>query len=102
PLSLCLHYGQTVFEGMKAFTMDDGKINIFRIGKHYDRFLKSLQRMCMPPVPEKLFIEAIHQLVQLDSDWVPRDPDGSLYIRPFMIATEDRIGVKISDEFLFM
>src|SRR5947207_15364581 len=47
PLSLCLHYGQTVFEGMKAFVMEDGKINIFRIDKHYDRFCKSLQRMCM-------------------------------------------------------
>ncbi len=102
PLALCLHYGQTVFEGMKAFAMEDGRINIFRIDKHYDRFTKSLQRLCMPPVPKKLFINAIHRLVQLDSDWVPREADGSLYIRPFMIATEDRIGIKVSDEYLFM
>lgn len=102
PLALCLHYGQTVFEGMKAFHMENGKINIFRIEKHYDRFIKSLHRMCMPPVPKKLFTDAIHQLVQLDADWVPHDADGSLYIRPFMIATEDRIGVKVSDEYLFM
>jgi len=102
PLALCLHYGQTVFEGMKAFAMEDGKINIFRMDKHYERFTKSLQRMCMPAVPKKLFKDAMHQLVQLDADWVPHDADGSLYIRPFMIATEDRIGVKASDEYLFM
>ena len=102
PLALCLHYGQTVFEGMKAFVMDDGHISVFRVDKHYERFTRSLRRMCMPQVPQKLFTEAIHQLVKLDSDWVPREADGSLYIRPFMIATEDRIGVKISDEYLFM
>lgn len=102
PFALCLHYGQTVFEGMKAFRMDDGKVNIFRIDKHYDRFCKSLSRMCMPHVPKALFMEAMHQLIQLDSEWVPNDADGSLYIRPFMIASEDRIGVKVSDEYLFM
>lgn len=102
PLALCLHYGQTVFEGMKAFVMDDGKINIFRMDKHYDRFTKSLHRLCMPAVPKKLFFDAIHQLVAIDADWVPRDADGSLYIRPFMIATEDRIGVKAADEYLFI
>lgn len=102
PLALCLHYGQTVFEGMKAFVMADGKINIFRMDKHHDRFSKSLHRMCMPHVPKKLFTNAIHQLVQLDAEWVPKDEDGSLYIRPFMIATEDRIGVKVAEEYLFM
>lgn len=102
PLALCLHYGQTVFEGMKAFQMMDNRINIFRIEKHYERFSKSLERMCMPVVPKELFIEAMHQLVQLDADWVPKDEDGSLYIRPFMIATEERIGVKVSDEYTFM
>jgi len=102
PMALCLHYGQTVFEGMKAFAMADGRINVFRIDKHYDRFTKSLERMCMPVVPKDLFVKAIHQLISLDADWVPRDEDGSLYIRPFMIASEDRIGVKVSDEYLFM
>ena len=102
PLALCLHYGQTVFEGMKAFAMADGTINIFRMQKHYERFCKSLDRMCMPQVPENLFKEAMHQLVQLDANWVPNEPDGSLYLRPFMIASEGRIGVKISDEYLFM
>lgn len=102
PMALCLHYGQTVFEGMKAFRMKDGKINVFRMKKHYDRFNKSLARMCMPAVPEQLFVDAIHKLVELDADWVPTDKDGSLYIRPFMIASEGRIGVKIADEYLFM
>jgi branched-chain amino acid aminotransferase len=102
PFALCLHYGQTVFEGMKAFVMHDGRINIFRPDKHYQRFEKSLARLCMPQVPKALFMEALHQLIQLDSNWVPADGDGSLYIRPFMIASEERIGVKAADEYLFM
>lgn len=102
PLALCLHYGQTVFEGMKAFRMADGGLNVFRIEKHYQRFLKSLDRMCMPQVPEWLFRDAICELVKLDAEWVPTDADGSLYLRPFMIATEAKVGVKIADEFLFM
>jgi len=102
PLALCLHYGQTVFEGMKAYVMNSGAINVFRMKKHHDRFNKSLARMCMPAVPEELFCGAIEELVRVDADWVPKDGDGSLYIRPFMIATEGRIGVKIADEYLFM
>ncbi len=102
PLSLCLHYGQTVFEGMKAFAMEDGRINIFRPDKHYDRFCRSLERMCMPSVPQALFMQALHQLVQLDAAWIPPSGEGSLYLRPFMIATEARIGVKVSDNYLFM
>jgi branched-chain amino acid aminotransferase len=102
PLALGLHYGQTVFEGMKAFKMADGRINVFRPQKHYERFVKSLERMCMPVMPYQFFIDAIDGLVRLDSDWVPSDDDGSLYIRPFMIATEPRIGVKVSDEYTFM
>jgi len=102
PFALCLHYGQTVFEGMKAFLMEDGKVNIFRPLKHYERFARSLERLCMPLVPQGLFIEALHQLVQVDADWIPTDPDASLYIRPFMIASEERIGVKVAEEYLFM
>jgi branched-chain amino acid aminotransferase len=101
PLTLCLHYGQTVFEGMKAFYMKDGSINIFRPEKHYERFNKSLHRMCMPEVPKDLFMDALHQFVQLEKDWIPNDEDGSLYLRPFMIASEERLGVKVSDEYIF-
>lgn len=102
PFALCLHYGQTVFEGMKAFLMKDGHVNIFRMEKHYDRFIKSLDRMCMPAVPKGLFTEALHQLVHLDANWVPAEDDGALYIRPFMIASEERLGVKVADEYVFM
>ena len=102
PNALCLHYGQTVFEGMKAFKTKDGKVNIFRPDKHYERFCLSLDRMCMPHVPETLFHEAVKQMAQLDSGWIPDDENGSLYIRPFMIASEERLGVKIADEYLFM
>lgn len=102
PFALCLHYGQTVFEGMKAFLMQNKHINIFRPEKHYERFCKSLERMCMPAVPKELFMEALHQLVQLDASWVPEDEHGALYIRPFMIASEARMGVKVADEYLFL
>lgn len=102
PFALGLHYGQTVFEGMKAFLMNDGKVNIFRPAKHYERFALSLERMCMPVVPKALFNEALHQLIQLDAAWVPDHPDGSLYIRPFVFASENKLGVKAADEYLFM
>lgn len=102
PMSLGLHYGQTVFEGLKAFRSVTGDINVFRVKKHFERFNLSLERMCMPAVPESLFTEAIHALVETDQKWVPGLPDSSLYIRPFMIATESKIGVKVSDEYLFM
>jgi branched-chain amino acid aminotransferase len=102
PTALALHYGQTVFEGMKAFRMADGRINIFRIHKHYERLTKSLDRMCMAIVPEEVFIEGLRQLIALDKDWVPADPGAALYIRPFAFASEARFGVKISDEYKFI
>ena len=71
PSTLALHYGQTVFEGMKAFRMEDGRINIFRIDRHYDRFVRSLDRMCMPAIPKEIFSEGLLQLVNLDKAWVP-------------------------------
>jgi len=101
PTTLALHYGQTVFEGMKAFRMEDGRINIFRIEKHYDRFVRSLERMCMAVVPKDIFIEGLLQLIRLDKAWVPLEP-ASLYIRPFMFASEAKFGVKISDEYRFI
>ena len=102
PFALCLHYGQTVFEGMKAFRMEDGTVNIFRPDKHHERLSKSLELMCMPEIPKGLLIEALHQLIQLDSAWVPEEEDGALYLRPFVIASEEKLGVKAADEYLFM
>lgn len=101
PMALCLHYGQTVFEGFKAYKLADGNISIFRPYKHHSRLNKSLDRMCMPPIPEELFMDAVHSLVALEQGWVPDRPDASLYLRPFVIATEPRLGVKVSDEYLF-
>ncbi|MBS1512165.1 MAG: branched-chain amino acid aminotransferase [Bacteroidetes bacterium] len=102
PTALALHYGQTVFEGMKAFTMHDGRINIFRMEKHYERFTKSLLRMCMAPVPKDIFVEGLMQLIAADKNWVPKQPGSALYIRPFMYASEARFGVKVSDEYRFI
>jgi branched-chain amino acid aminotransferase len=102
PTALALHYGQTVFEGMKGFRMADGNISIFRLDMHFHRFNNSLRRMCMPEVPYELFAESILQLVTLDQAWVKDIKDTSLYIRPFAIATEERFGVKVSDEYKFI
>jgi len=102
PTSLALHYGQTVFEGMKAFRMQDGKVNIFRIDKHYERFIRSLKRMCMAEIPYEIFEEGMMQLIALDKNWVPGQEGSSLYIRPFMYASEAKFGVKPSDEYRFI
>ncbi|HMH24822.1 MAG TPA: branched-chain amino acid aminotransferase [Puia sp.] len=101
PSALGLHYGQTVFEGMKAFRQADGRINIFRPRKHYERLERSAERLCMPAPSWEIFSEGLRQLVELDRDWVPTSAGGALYIRPFIIATEARLGVKISDAYRF-
>ena len=102
PSTLALHYGQTVFEGMKAFRMKDGRINIFRMDRHYDRFVKSLERMCMAVIPKEIFMDGLMKLIETDKAWVPSKAGNALYIRPFMIASEARFGVKISDEYRFI
>ena len=102
PSMLSLHYGQTVFEGMKAYRTDSGEITIFRIEAHHARFNKSLERMSMPTISYELFVSAILQLVKLDAAWVPQGSGSSLYIRPFVFASEARMGVKVSDEYRFM
>ncbi len=102
PAMLSLHYGQSVFEGMKAFRMKDGRINIFRPHRHQQRFQRSLDRMCMPVVPEDLFIQSLHALVELDQAWIPSSDGASLYLRPFVFATESRLGVKVADEYKYI
>ncbi len=102
PSTLALHYGQTVFEGLKAFRMEDGRISIFRIEKHYQRFCRSLKRMAMPEVPFDIFNIGLQQLVKIDKDWVPSKNGDSLYIRPFVFASEERFGVKVSEEYKFI
>lgn len=102
PSTLALHYGQTVFEGMKAFRMKDGRINIFRLERHYERFAISLERMCMAVPPKEFFTEGLMKLVETDKAWVPAKAGASLYLRPFMYASEAKFGVKISDEYRFI
>lgn len=102
PTSLVLHYGQAVFEGMKAFRMQDKRINIFRMEKHYDRFAKSLERMAMAIPPKEIFVEGLAKLIALDKAWVPVNEGDALYIRPFEIATEAKFGVKVSDKYSFI
>ncbi len=102
PATLALHYGQTVFEGMKAFRMADGRVNVFRMEKHYDRFVKSLERMCMAVPPKEIFTEGLMKLVETDRAWVPRQTGAALYLRPFIYASEARFGVKISEQYRFI
>ncbi len=102
PAILSLHYGQAVFEGMKAFRMDNGGINIFRPQRHSQRLNQSLARMCMPVVDEAFFIEALKAVIRTDEKWIPSSEGSALYIRPVVFASESRLGVKISDEYKFV
>jgi branched-chain amino acid aminotransferase len=102
PAMLSLHYGQAVFEGMKAFRTKDGSINIFRPHKHLERFNRSLDRMCMPLIPEEMWLSSLQALIEADHQWVPATEGSSLYIRPVMFATESRLGVKVSDQYKFV
>lgn len=102
PLAMCLHYGQTVFEGLKAYRMRDGNINVFRLNSHFERMNRSLARMAMPEIPESLFANGLADLVKKEEQWVIDHADYSLYIRPFVIATESRLGVDAADEYLFI
>jgi branched-chain amino acid aminotransferase len=87
---------------MKAFRMKDGRTNILRPLKNFERMNLSLERMCMPPLTEELFMHGVSQMVDADKKFIDADEDSSLYIRPLVIASEERIGVKVSDEYLFI
>lgn len=102
PATSVIHYGQSIFEGMKAFRGKDQHIFVFRPDRNIKRFNLSAERMCMPKVDPDVFREALSQLLNLDKDWVPPQNDASLYIRPFMFATDEYIGVKPSETYRFM
>lgn len=102
PSLAALHYGQAIFEGIKAYKNTDGTAFIFRPRDNYKRFNISAERMQMPSVPEELFMEGMRQLVALDKNWIPSKPDHSLYIRPFMFSSDEVIGVRPSDTYKFM
>lgn len=102
PSLAVFHYGQAIFEGIKAFRGKDGKVAIFRPYDNFHRFNISALRMNMPEIPEEIFIQGIKQLVKLDEKWVPEGKDHALYIRPFMIATDTVLGVKPSLSYKFL
>ncbi|AMQ57219.1 branched-chain amino acid aminotransferase [Algoriphagus sanaruensis] len=102
PANAALHYGQSIFEGLKAYKNEKGEILVFRADANARRMNESAARMCMPSIPEELFLEGLTQLLDLDRSWVPSSKGSSLYIRPFMFATDDYIGVKPSDTYKFM
>jgi branched-chain amino acid aminotransferase len=102
PASPALHYGVSIFEGMKAFKNEKGEISVFRADKNYERLNISANRMCMPQLPSEIFFEGLNTLLELDKNWIP-DVDGtSLYIRPFMFSNDDYIGIRPSQTFKFM
>ncbi|RVU24599.1 branched-chain amino acid aminotransferase [Sandaracinomonas limnophila] len=102
PAMMSLHYGQAIFEGMKAYRSDAGDILVFRPEENWKRFNKSAARMCMPEVPEDIFLGGLKELLKLDKNWVPSQDGCSLYIRPFMFATDEYVGVTPSSTYKFI
>lgn len=102
PATAVLHYAQEIFEGLKAYRHDDGSVALFRPHANAARFRDSARRMAMPELPADLFIDSIEALVKADADWFPSVEGGSLYLRPFMIASEVFLGVKPAGEYLYM
>lgn len=101
PASAVLHYAQEIFEGMKAYRHPDGSIGLFRPEANARRFVASAERMAMAPLPEPLFLEAVRRLVAIDKDWMPTIEGGSLYLRPYQVASEVFLGVKPSNDYVF-
>lgn len=102
PSMFSIHYGQSIFEGLKAYRFEDDSVNIFRPEEHAKRFNISAARMCMPEVPEELFLSGLRELLTVDNQWVPNDEGCSLYIRPVMFATDQFLGVAPSQSYKFI
>ena len=102
PAAAVLHYAQEIFEGMKAYKQEDGGIALFRPEANAARFNQSAARMAMPSLPEELFLESIRQLLAVDRDWFPTVAGGSLYLRPFMFASEAFLGVRPAKQYKYM
>lgn len=101
PGAITLHYGQAIFEGAKAFMHDDGEIYTFRLDENAKRLNVSGDILCIPPIPEEIQIEAVNALIDVDRLWFPMQAGASLYIRPFIFATEDALGVRPSNQYTF-
>ena len=102
PAAMCLHYGQEIFEGLKAYRTADGSIQLFRPDENFKRLNSSNDRMVIPPINEDDALEGLKKLLEIEKDWVPHTEGASLYIRPFIIATDPYVGVKPADHYLFM
>jgi branched-chain amino acid aminotransferase len=101
PTTLALHYGQTIFEGLKAFRAEDARVHIFRPDRHYERLVRTTKRMCMPTPSAELWMEGLRRLVEVDKAWVPGEAGTSLYLRPMMFATGTKLTVRVSDSYRF-
>lgn len=101
PAANVLHYGQGIFEGLKAYKGNDGKIRLFRPRANFERMNRSAQKVCMPELDIEFALECLEKLVYLEADWIPSEPGTSLYIRPFMVATEAFLGVHAAKEYKF-
>lgn len=102
PASAALHYGQTIFEGLKAHKNPEGVITLFRPEYNWQRLNESAQRMCMAEVPKEVFMDGLRKLIEIDQDWVPNVDGASLYVRPYMFADEEFLGVKPSAKYKFV
>ncbi|MBD3627893.1 branched-chain amino acid aminotransferase [Cyclobacterium sp.] len=102
PANATLHYGQSVFEGLKAYRNEAGEILVFRGDANQRRLNESAQRMCIPEVPEEIFMEGMRKLLEVDKDWIPKQAGCSLYIRPFIFAADDYLGIRPSNNYKFM
>lgn len=102
PAISALHYGQAIFEGMKAYRLPNGEVSVFRADKNFERFNISAARMAMPTIPEEVFMQGIASLINIDKAWVPSEENYSLYLRPVMFATDAELGVRASATYKFV
>lgn len=102
PAALVFHYGQAIFEGLKAYKQVDGKISLFRPRKNLERMNRSAEKVCMPQVNIDFILEGLIELIKIDKDWIPSKPGHSLYIRPVMFATDPMLGVKPGEKYKFL
>ncbi len=102
PAAMCLHYGQEVFEGLKAYRAEDGRILLFRPDRNFARLNISNDRMCIPQLDEAFCMEALKKLIDIEKDWIPSAPGTSLYIRPFIFAADEMLGVHPGKHLIFM
>jgi branched-chain amino acid aminotransferase len=102
PAISALHYGQAFFEGLKAYKHADGQVSVFRPDKNAIRFNKSAERLCMPTLPEEIFVQSIAAVVDIDRDWIPAKPHHAMYIRPVMFATDPYLGVQPSKTYKYV